>query len=235
MLADSREVAKLFGIEHESLIVDLDRHPRELEQLGHFRFEVGNGIKRSQGGGRQQKFAYLNFDQIIYLLTVTRATGITRDFRVRLIIAFRNARIRLRPVDSILLSIPADWKKTFKDEFYIALLRVYGDKFDASENKPSWVGKWTNKFIYDPLYQGLPKELKAKRMVHCDESGKETDWIKLHQFLEAHAKDALRDHITKITTLLEASRSSSHFFELFAAVFWNQKQLLLSDFTKDFL
>ena len=226
-------MAKLFGIEHESLLVDLDNHPRELEQLGIFRFEIG---KLAQGPGRPQKFAYLNFDQIVYLLTVVRTTLVTREFRVRLIIAFRKARERLRPVDAILLSIPEDWKKTFKDEFYIALLQLYGDKFDASENKPSWVGAWTNKFIYDPLFHGLSNEPKAKRAEYCDATGKNIDYHKLHQFLETHAKDDLRDHITKVTTLLQLARGRQDFVEMFASLFHGHTQLkfLLKDLEEDF-
>jgi len=234
--ADSRDVAKVLGIDHESLLVDLDRHPRELEQLGHFRLEVGDGIKRPQGGGRQQKFAYLNFDQILYLLTITRATTQTREFRVRLILAFKRARQSLRPVDKILLSIPVVWQKTFKDDFYVALLRLYGDKFDASENKPSWVGVWTNKFIYEPIYGKLSDELKAKRAAYCASTGKDADWIKLHQFLEQHAKEELRDHITKITTLLQLAGGKMDFIESFAALFHGHTQLkfFLEDLDKDF-
>jgi hypothetical protein len=146
---------------------------------------------KSSAGGRPQKFALLNFDQIIYLLTITQTTIQTRDLRVKLIIAFGNARQKLRPVDAILLSIPEGWKKTFKDEFYIALLRLYGEKFDASKNKKSWVRGWTNKFIYQPIYENLPAELKAKRSAYCTPTGKEIDWIKLHQFIEKHVKRSL--------------------------------------------
>ena len=150
---------------------------------------------------------------------------------MRLIIAFREARAKLRPVDAILLSIPDKWKKTFKDEFYVALLRLYGDTFDATENKPSWVGWWTNRFIYEPIYDGLSSELKAKRASYCSTSGKETEWIKLHQFLERYAKEELRDHITKITTLLQLAGSKHDFIESFAALFHGHSQFkfLLND------
>jgi len=235
LLVDSRDAAKLLGIDHLSLCVDMDNHPRELEQLGVFRFQIEKPPKGSTGG-RPKKFALLNFDQIIYLLTITQTTIQTRDLRVKLIIAFRNARQKLRPVDAILLSIPEGWKKTFKDEFYIALLRLYGEKFDASKNKKSWVGGWTNKFIYQPIYENLPVELKAKRSAYCTSTGKEIDWIKLHQFIEKHAKRSLEDHMTKVTGLLQAASSRMHFVELFAAVFWGQKQLLLgnSEFLSEF-
>jgi hypothetical protein len=37
----------------------------------------------------------------------------------------------------------------------------------------------------------------------------------------------LQKHLTKVTGLLEAATSRSQFLELFAAVFYGQKQLLL--------
>ena len=65
--ADSREVAKLFGIQRESLHKLIENHTAQLEQLGHVRFEIGGGKIRPQGGGTPEKFAHLNFDQIAFL------------------------------------------------------------------------------------------------------------------------------------------------------------------------
>lgn len=227
LVADSRNVAKVFGIQHKNLLELMANHVEQINQLGHVRFETERGSNRPQGGGTAEKFAWLTFDHIAFLLTLTRSTEATKEFRLRLIIAFRNAREKLRPVDSILLSIPAQWKKTFKDEFYRALLGLYGDSFDKTKNKPSWVGKWTNRFIYEPIYQGLSDELKAKRAAYVNTSGKDADWMRLHQFLELHAKDDLVSHITKITTLLQISGSKNDFIEHFLSLFHQHTQLKL--------
>ena len=156
---DSREIAALFGVQHKNLIDLIYKNEESLKQLGQLAFETGVGRRLPKTGGNPPKFAWLNFDQIAFLLTLSRTTAATRELRLRLIIAFRNARAKLRPVDAKLLSIPEKWKKTFKDDFYIHLLRLYGDSFDASKNKPSWVGRWTNRFIYEPIFDGLPAEL----------------------------------------------------------------------------
>jgi hypothetical protein len=200
------------------------QNTESLSQLGQLRFETGGGKKRPQGGGTPQKFAWLNFDQIAFLLTLSQTTAATRELRLRLIIAFRNARTKLRPVDTLLLSIPDKWKKTFKDEFYIALLKLYGDSFDASKNKPSWVGRWTNRFIYEPIFSGLPAELKAKRAQYSTDSGKDADWMRLHQFIEQNAKEELRDHMSKITGLLQVAKNRQDFIEDFVALFGGGKQ-----------
>jgi hypothetical protein len=224
--ADSRDVAKLFGIQRESIHKLIENHTAQLEQLGHVRFEIGGGKIRPQGGGTPEKFAYLNFDQIAFLLTISSPTEATKDFRLRLIMAFRDARQKLRPIDRALLTMPDEWKHTFPASLYEALLKLYGAKFETMGDTPSWVGKWTNKFIYETLYAGLPDELKKRRALHA-ESADLAEWKKMHQFIEKHAKANLEKHITKITVLLEASTSPSHFLELFATVFYGRQQLLL--------
>jgi hypothetical protein len=227
LIADSRDVAKIFGIQHESLRKLIDEHVDHLEQLGVFRFEVGKPQKASLGG-RPEKFAWLNFDQIALLLTLTKSTEQTKDFRLKLIIAFRDARKKLRPVDHALLSVPQDWRKTFPDDFYEALLRLYGEDFEQANDRPGWVGRWTNKFIYDPLCDQLPAELKARRLSHCGQDGPDST-LKLHQFIEKHAKKNLEKHINQVTALLRAATSRHNFRELFASVFYGRKQLLLGD------
>lgn len=232
LVADSRDIAKLFGIEHESIREHIESHQEQLEQLGIFRFETG----KIKGRGRPEKYFFLNFDQIAYVLTLTRSNEKTKEFRLRLILAFRDARERLRPVDSLLLSIPEQWKITFKDDFYVALLKLYGDSFDKSKNRPSWVGGWTNRFIYEPIFIGLSNELKTKRKIYCESKDREEEWIKMHQFLEMHAKQELREHIAKITTLLYVSATRQDFRESFAKVFHGHDQLkfLMEDLKEDY-
>ncbi len=126
-----------------------------------------------------------------------------------------------------MLSIPAIWRKTFPDDFYIALLNLYGAEYNPEENKPQWIAGWTIKFIYEPLYAGLSAELKQKRKMHAKEMGI-AELKKLHQFLEENAKENLRTHIAKVTALLESATGIQDFYERFAAVFYGQKQLLLA-------
>ena len=224
LIADSRDVARVFGIEHKSLRKLIEDHSAQLDQLGIWRFQIA---KFSKGAGRPEKFAFLNFDHIAFLLTLSRPTEDNKVFRLRLILAFRDARKRLRPIDRALLSMPAEWKRAFPPEFYEALLRLYGTDFVKMGDTPSWVGRWTNKFIYEPLYNGLPDELKHRRKLHVGEDGSEA-WLKLHQFIEEHSKKNLEKQIIIVTGLLQAATSKSAFYELFAAVFYKQKQLLLA-------
>lgn len=235
LIADSRHISKLFGIEHKSLKRLIEEHEEEISSLGVWRFENAKPPEGSSGG-RPQKFYWLNFDQIAYLLVISRPTEQTKPFRLKLIVAFRNAREQLRPIDSILLTLPDRWKKQFPHDFYKALLALYGAEFHESKNKPSWVGNWTNKFVYEPLFNGLPNELKRRRKDFASQKGRDSDYFKMHQFLEEHAREDLRDHITKITTILTVSQSKQDFIEAFAALFHGHQQLkmLLDDLENNF-
>ena len=224
LLADSRNVSELFDVSHSHLREQITSHIIQLEQLGQLRFQT-EVVKGNRGGGNPAKFYWLNFDQIAFLLTLSRSTEQNKEFRLKLILAFRAARENLRPIDSILLTLPDRWRKQFPDDFYVALLALYGDTFDESKNKPSWVGNWTNKFIYEPLFDNLHKELKKRRYEFATEKGREADYFKMHQFLEKHAREDLRDHITKITTLLTIAQNKQGFIEVFAAMFHGHHQL----------
>lgn len=222
--ADSRQVAKFFDVEHESLRKLIVQNQASFECLGSLRFEIG--VKAHGRGGEQPKFCYLSEQQVAFLLTLTRNTGRTTELKLQLIQQFQKARQQLRPIDSILLSLPEDWRKIFPDDFYCALLKLYGQEFCRSAGTQSWVGKWTNKFVYDPLWRNLPAELKAKRKMRTAKGQSDAASLKLHQFLEEHAKVALERHVLKLTGLLEASTSPEHFRELFRSVFSGESQLL---------
>ena len=222
--ADSRDIATIFGLAHQHIRETLEKYRPEVEQFGVLQFETGK--PHGPDGGRPEKFAYLYFEQIALLLTLSRVTEQNLPMRVKLLLAFRDARNKLRPIDNALLSIPAVWRKTFPDDFYIALLRLYGAEYDPSENKPQWIAGWTVKFIYEPLYAGLSAELKQKRKMHAKEMGI-SELKKLHQFLEENAKEALKKHLAKVTALLESAVGIEDFYRRFASVFYGQHQPLL--------
>lgn len=227
--ADSRQVAKFFDVEHRSLIRLINENIEAFESINALRFEIAPRLDGNKGG-EQPKFCYLTEPQVGFLLTLTRNTGRTTELKLALIQQFQKARIQLRPVDSILLSLPANWQKVFSDDFYHALLGLYGHEFKRSEGTHSWVGGFTNKYIYGPLWDGLSAELKAKRAQRAVDNPDDAACLKLHQFLEANAKTALERHVLKVTALLQAAQSPDHFNELFSSAFRGQTQMLLGCF-----
>jgi len=223
LLADSRDVARFFGVQHENLRDLIEKNLTHFEAIGILRFETGE-IK---GRGQPEKFCYLTEEQVAFLLTLTRNTGRTTELKLSLIQQFAKVRRQLRPVDSVLLSLPNAWRKVFPDDFYAALLRLHGHEFDRAEGTHSWVGGFTNKYIYQPLWDGLSLELKTKRSQRIVDGDSDVVCLKLHQFLEANARAALERHVAQVTVLLKAAYSPEHFRELFASVFCGATQGIL--------
>lgn len=223
--ADSREIAKFFEVEHESIARLLHDNSDAFESFGQLRFEIGvrkDGVETRN----QPKFAYLTEPQVAYLLTLTRNTERTKALKLQLIQSFQRVRAQLRPVDSILLSIPEPWQKVFPDDFYRALLRVYGHDFNRANGTPGFVGGFTNRYVYGPLWDGLPSELKAKRIAAAEDAD-DAQLLKLHQFLEANSKQALERHILRVTTLLQSATSPEEFKESFSRVCCGESQMPL--------
>ncbi len=85
---DSRMLAQHVGNQHESVSKLLTAYADDFRELGILRFQIGE----IQGRGQPEKYAMLNEDQAYLLLTYSRNTAKVRAFKVRLVLAFREAR-----------------------------------------------------------------------------------------------------------------------------------------------
>ncbi|NMM76080.1 hypothetical protein B2J88_18990 [Rhodococcus sp. SRB_17] len=88
---DSRLLAEHLGTQHESLFKLVSTHQADFEELEKVRFEIGPSPDRRTG--QSMKFALLNEDQAYLLLTYSRNTVRVRELKVRLVKAFRDARM----------------------------------------------------------------------------------------------------------------------------------------------
>jgi phage regulator Rha-like protein len=86
-LVDSRRLAVDLGTQHQSLFELLKDHQSDFESLGLLRFETGK-----VSGGRPERFALLDEDQAYLLLTYTRNSPTVRTLKLKLVLAFREAR-----------------------------------------------------------------------------------------------------------------------------------------------
>ena len=100
------------------------------------------------------------------------------------------------------------WSKRFPDSFYEEMFRLHGWPYDPlSVARPQVVGKFTNKYIYEALPEGVVEELKAKNPENRRRN---------HQFLtEDVGHPHLERQITATTTLMRASDTWSTFKKLF--------------------
>jgi len=124
--------------------------------------------------------------------------------------------------DRFLVEIPCDWRRTFGDDWFSAVLGIYGLDY-VKARTPGFVGKFISEYVYSAMIEGLPEELKSRREVA------RADGAKLHQFLAAEAKDKLRDHLAAVKVLaINSQGRPDDFRESFDRVFRGRNQLLLA-------
>lgn len=88
---DTRLLAQHLETHHESLLKLVTAHQRDFEELGKVRFQIGPSPDSRTG--QSMKFALLNEDQAYLLLTYSRNTARVRELKIRLVKAFRDARL----------------------------------------------------------------------------------------------------------------------------------------------
>lgn len=104
------------------------------------------------------------------------------------------------------------WIKTFPDEYYKQLFRLYGYDYPNPNKKnfrPQFFGNVTNKVVYKKLAPELLPELKKQSKKLGSKNAR------LHQTLTkdlGHPK--LREHLGSIVTLMKLSKNKDEFFKM---------------------
>ena len=106
------------------------------------------------------------------------------------------------------------WQLTFTDDFYKNIYRLWGLPFIPKyiRNKPSFIGKLTNKYIYELLPQGVVDRIKEK----TGKTSKRNWKYKWHQSLTPEiGREHLKKQIIEVTTLMSVSQTKEQFDDLF--------------------
>ncbi len=119
-------------------------------------------------------------------------------------------------LDKYLTDEWAKWSRTFEPEFYQELFRLHGIKHPGSDSegqakstkRPSYVGHWTNDVVYSRLAPGVLEELRRKNP--RGSSGHRPRKYFQH-FTKDYGVPALREHLTKVTFLMQACDSWTEF------------------------
>ncbi len=110
------------------------------------------------------------------------------------------------------------WQQRFPHEFYRQIFRLNGWEYTV-ENlrlKPAVVGKWTNKYIYKQLPNGVLEELK--RLTPKDETGKSIQH--LHRRLTHDVGHTnLNNQIVSVITIMKLSKNWRDFDKKFNDLF----------------
>jgi len=106
------------------------------------------------------------------------------------------------------------WQKTFPDIYYQELFRLNGWDFSVQgiKKRPSCIGTWTNKLIYEQMPPGVLEELKSK-------TPKTSRGIRSHRYFQLLTTDIgspqLREQINQIITLFQLSDNMKHMWDQF--------------------
>lgn len=109
------------------------------------------------------------------------------------------------------------WQTRFPRKFYQEIYRLYGWEFNSTNFKhPSYIGHFTNEYIYKRMPVGILDELRVKNPKN--ESGNRLK--KHHQFLSGDiGVPHLEKHITKVITIMELSNDIDVFKSNFERIF----------------
>ncbi len=101
------------------------------------------------------------------------------------------------------------WTRRFPNDFYRELFRLKGVSFPAAGNqKPSYVGHWTNDIVYSRLTPGLVKRLKE--LNPRNEKGNRSR--KHHQhFTDELGVPELQTHISNVVFLMKTCATDEEF------------------------
>ncbi len=115
------------------------------------------------------------------------------------------------------------WTKRFPDEFFEEIFRLNNWNYNpASVKRPSVIGTWINKYIYEELPPGVLVELKKK-------TPKDNKGRRKHHFHRLLTVDIGNSHLEKqlvaVMTLFRAAPNWRIFESLFKKAFSKQKEL----------
>jgi len=115
------------------------------------------------------------------------------------------------------------WTRRFPHEFFAEVYRLHGWEYKAGSLKhPQYMGKFINKYIYEPLPPGVLEELKAR--LPKNEHGNRR--AKLWQQLTIDTGIPHLDRqITTVLTIMRLSSDKSTFEQHFKMLFSKQQRL----------
>ena len=139
------------------------------------------------------------FARVGIVALIDEATGYQKD---------RDKQALAKILEAFVAKELQPWLKTFPDEYYSELFRIYKIPYPPLGNpswRPGFLGNVTNDVVYDRLAPGLLPELKRL-------ASKGERKARLHQHLSqevGHPK--LQSHMGSIVTLLKLSQSPEQF------------------------
>ncbi len=107
----------------------------------------------------------------------------------------------------------AKWQLTFKIDFYKELFRLWGQPFNPNSIKrPSFVGRLTNKFVYEALPCGVLEKIKE----NTPKSKAGNYRYRFHQSLtEEIGREHVKNQIVEVTAIMSVCDTKEEFLAKF--------------------
>ena len=101
----------------------------------------------------------------------------------------------------------ARWLKTFPDDFFTELDRLYLNNETKPNSRPKYYGKFINKYVYSPIEDGFVKQELDK--LNITDTGLRK--ARFHQWLTDFGRDQLKIQIGRVMSIMEISNSMEKF------------------------
>ncbi len=126
----------------------------------------------------------------------------------------------------------AEWQLTFTEDFYEQIFRLWKQTYNKQKQKqkrPAFFGHLTNRYIYEPIKDGVVLDSIKQKANH------DNNKAKFHQYL---SKDIGREHlkrqIIEITALMSICNTKEEFIEIFKKKYLkNYKHSSFADLPND--
>ena len=206
LTVSSLVIANLFGRSHANVLRSIDNLNKKL--LENSRVAFDSGLYQDSNGDKQRLFI-LNEEQFLIAMPFIGGKK-SLEGQITLVQEF----IRLRSLESnknrhidairslLLLDTPDTWEKLYPDSFFIAIMNLYGHKFNGNRSTPVYCANVIRRWVYDIV---LPEELNI-------EINSKRGLEKKHQwFTKDNGRETLAAQIGKVEMIATMSQSRSDF------------------------
>lgn len=218
-----------FGYSHHRYLKDIVTRNSDVFKSKGDLISVSGDTLIAKGKGRPDESYLLNYRQFVLLTMLSKNTPESIELKSRVEDEFHRMREALAKVSTpspyieqvrkiLLLDAPTEWIKLFPNEYYIALMQLYGKQFTSNNHTPPYCGQITKRWIYDIV---LPPELNNEIDAQRKEERK-------HSWFKDKGREILLKQILDVTGIARQSRDRKEFEARCASMFNNEPfQLLL--------
>ena len=217
-----------FGYAHHRYLKDVINKNKKLFESKGLLIST-TGVVENASKGRPDESYLLSEQQFVLLVLLAKNNPNSIELKSRLSDEFFRMREALAKVSTsspyieqvrkiLLLDAPQEWVKLYPNEYYQALMQLYGKQFTSNNHTPPYCGQITKRWIYDVV---LPPELNNEVDAQRKEERK-------HQWFKDKGRDILLKQILDVTGIARQSRNRKEFEARCASMFNNEPfQLML--------